>query len=105
MFFEKYHLHKDAKIRNSLLWEYEIEKINWQQMRNVIVQRVIERGRMNDFYAVLNMYELEGVKEAIRQIPFLNNKDLAFICSVFDIKKEELKCYTMKQLKNQHWNS
>ena len=105
MFFEKYHLHKDAKIRNSLLWEYEIEKINWQQMRNVIVQRVIERGRMNDFYAILNMYELEGLKEAIRQIPFLNNKDLAFICSVFDIKKEELKCYTKKQLKNQHWNS
>ena len=105
MFFEKYHLHKDAKIRNSLLWEYEIEKINWQQMRNVIVQRVIERGRMNDFYALLNTYELEGVQEAIRQIPFLNNKDLAFICSVFDIKKEELKCYTKKQLKNQYWNS
>jgi hypothetical protein len=104
MFFEKYHLHTDAKIRNSLLWEYEIEKINWQQMRNVIVQRVIERGRMDDFYAVLNMYELEGVKEAIKQIPFLNNKDLAFVCSVFNIKKEELKCYTKKQLKNQHWN-
>lgn len=105
MFFEKYHLHADAKIRNSLLWEYEIEKINWQQMRNVIVQRVIERGRMDDFYAILNMYELEGVKEAIKQIPFLNNKDLTFVCSVFNIKKEELKCYTKRQLKNQHWNS
>jgi hypothetical protein len=105
MFFEKYHLHTDAKIRKSLLWEYEIEKINWQQMRNVIVQRVIERGRMDDFYAILNMYELEGVKEAIKQIPFLNNKDLTFVCSVFNIKKEELKCYTKRQLKNQHWNS
>jgi hypothetical protein len=105
MFFDKYELNKDAKIRNSLLWEYETEKINWQQMRNVIVQRVIERGRMDDFYAILNLYGLKGVKEAIKQIPYFNQKDLVFVCSVFDIKKEELKCYTKKQLKDLHWNS
>jgi len=105
MFFEKYKLYKESRIRKSLLWEYETDKIDWHKMRNVIVQRVIERGRMNDFYAILNIYELQGVKESIRQIPYLNNKDQAFVCSVFDIKKEELKCYTRKQLKNQHWNS
>jgi len=105
MFFEKYHLHRDAKLRKSLLWEYETEKINWQQMRNIVVQRVIERGRMNDFYAILNRYGIKGVKEAIKQIPYLNNKDLAFVCSVFELNKEELKCYTKKQLKNQHWIS
>ena len=105
MFFDKYYLHKNAKIRNSLFWEYEIEKINWQQMRVIIVQRVVERGRINDFYAILNIYGLKGVKEAIKQIPYLNQKDLAFVCSVFEIKKEELKCYTKKPLKNQLWNS
>lgn len=105
MFFEKYHLHKDAKIRNSLLWEFETDKIDWHQMRNVIVQRVIERGRMNDFYAILNIYGLHGVTDAIKQIHYLNNKDMAFVCSVFEIKKNELTCCNMKQLKNQHWNS
>jgi hypothetical protein len=105
MFFDDYHLHKDAKIRNSLLWEYEPEKINWQQMKEIIVQRVVERGRIDDFYAILNLYGIEGVKATIRQIPYLNPKDLAFVCSVFEIKREELKCYTRKQLKNQHWNS
>lgn len=105
MFFEKYKLHPNAKIRKSLLWEYETDKIDWHQMRNIIVQRVIERGRMNDFYAILNMYGLQGVTEAIKQIHFLNSKDLAFVCSVFDIKKEGLKCYTKKQLKNQLWSS
>lgn len=105
MFFDNYHIHKNAEIRKSLFWEYETEKINWQQMRNIVVQRVIERGRMNDFYAILNLYGLEGVKAAIKQIPFLNNKDLAFVCTVFDIKKEELKCYAKRQLKNPHWIS
>jgi hypothetical protein len=105
MFFDNYYLHKHAKIRNSLFWEYELEKINWHQMREIIVQRVVERGRMNDFYAILNLYGIEGVKEAIKQIPYLNPTDLEFVCSVFEIKKEELKCYTKKLLKNQHWNS
>lgn len=105
MFFDNYQIHADAKIRNSLLWEYELGKINWQQMREIIVQRVIERGRINDFYAILNLYGLEGVKEAIKQIPYFNQKDLTFVCSVFEIKREELKCYTKKPLKIQHWNS
>lgn len=105
MFFKDYRLNKDAKIRESLLWEFETEHINWQLMRNIVVQRVVERGRMNDFYAILNLYHLKGVKDAIRQITSMNNKDIAFVCSVFDLKKEELKCYTKKQLTNQHWNS
>ncbi len=105
MFFDNYKLYKDAKIRNSLLWEYDFDKIDWQQLKDVIIHRVIERGRMNDFYAILNLYGIDGVKEAIKRIPFLNPKDMAFVCSIFDIKKEDLKCYSRKQLKNQHWNS
>ena len=105
MFFDNYNLHKDAKIRNTLFWEYDFDKIDWQQMKGLIVQRVIERGRMDDFYAILNLYGMEGVKEAIKQIPYLNPKDMTFVCYVFEIKKEDLKCFTKKQLKNQHWNS
>jgi hypothetical protein len=105
MYFDDYNLHKDAKIRDSLFWEYEFRKINWQEMKVVIVQRVIERGRMEDFYAIINLYGIEGVKETIKQIPYLNPKDIVFVSSVFEIKKEDLKCYSKKQLKNQHWNS
>lgn len=105
MFFKDYRLYKHAKIRESLLWEYQTDHINWQQMRNVVVQRVIERGRIDDFYAILNLYQLKGVKDAIRQIPSMNNKDIAFVCSVFNLKKEDLKCYIKKQLTPQHWNS
>ncbi|NDV59596.1 hypothetical protein [Bacteroides sp. 519] len=105
MFFDNYNQHKDAKVRPSLLWEYDMEGFDWQEMRTVVVQRVIERGRMDDFYAILNMYGLEGVKIAIKEIPYLNPKDKAFVCNIFEIKKEELKCYIKKQFSHQHWNS
>lgn len=105
MFFDNYNLHQNAKIRKTLLWDYNPDRINWKDMQVVVVQRVIERGRPNDFYAMLNLYGLEGVKDAIKQIAYLNAKDLSFVCSVFNLKKEDLKCYTKQQSMIQHWNS
>lgn len=105
MFFDKYKLYPDAQVRKSLLWEYDPDQIDWQSMKTLIVQRVVERGRLSDFYAILNLYGPEGVKEAIRQIPYLNSKDLSFVSTVFGLRKEELKCYIKKQSKPQHWNS
>ena len=104
MFFDNYKQHKTARIRESLLWEYDLSRFDWQAMRLIVVQRVVERGRMEDFYALLNMYGIEGVIESIKEIPVMSPKDMSFVCSVFDIKKEELKCYLRRQSHPQHWN-
>ena len=98
MFFDNYKLHKKAQVRPSLLWEYEVENFDWDAMRNIVLQRVIERGRLDDFYALINLYGLNGVKEGIKNIPYLHVKDRAFVCAVFGLKKHELKCYTQKRL-------
>jgi hypothetical protein len=105
MFFDNYQNHQEARLRTSLFWEYELEDIDWIAMRTLVLQRVIERGRMDDFYAALNLYGLNGFKEGIKNIPYLNAKDIAFVCTVFGIKKRELKCYIQKQLRQKHWNS
>lgn len=103
--FEDYHSHQGAVVRPSLLWEYDLNRFDWQSMRNIVVQRVLERGRMDDFYAILNLYGEEGVKDALRNIPYMNDKDMNFACIAFNLKKEELKCFTRKQSRPQHWNS
>ena len=105
MLFEDYLNHKNAEVRTTLLWEYDLSNFDWQKMRNEVVQRVLERGRMDDFYAILNLYGLEGVKAALREIPYMNDKDMNFACVAFDVRKEELKCYTRKQSMPLHWNS
>lgn len=82
-----------------------MDRFDWQAMKTLVVQRVIERGRLDDFYAMLNMYGLESVKESIKKIPTMNAKDMSFVCNVFEIRKEDLLCYTKKQSAQQHWNS
>ena len=105
MFFKDYKANANAKIRESLLWEFQNKDVDFGEMKTTVVQRVIERGRMNDFYAILNLYGENEVKAIIKNISYLNNKDIAFVCAIFNLKREDLKCYIKKQLQTQHWNS
>ena len=89
---------KDIQISKSILWEYDLSDFAWYDMRTIVMQRVIERGWINDFYAAIRIYGgISNVKEIIKDITSLSDKDMTFVCSVFDLEKEDLKCYTRKQ--------
>lgn len=89
----------EPKVRQSLLWEYDLSGFDWQYMRALVVERVIERGRDEDYYAMFALYGgIEGVRQIIQdEVLNLSDKDIAFICTAFNLKKEELKCYIRKQ--------
>ncbi len=105
MYFDDYKDFPDAILNPKLLWEYRLSEFDYHDMRNVVVQRVIERGWPSDWYFILNYYGIDGVKEAIKNIAYLNDKDQNFVCHQFDIPLTSMKCYEKKQLTNQHWNS
>ncbi|HPS84770.1 MAG TPA: hypothetical protein PLA88_10650 [Bacteroidales bacterium] len=98
MYFDNWQEHQPCTVTPSLLWEYNINNFDWNKMRIVVVQRVIERGWLNDFYAILQLYGgMENIRGIIREIPHLSDKDITFVCAFFGLKKEELKCCTPKQ--------
>lgn len=102
MFFSDFHLYKNTSIRHSLLWEYDMSNFDWFKYRQIVVQRVIERGNRDDFYAALNLYGMDSFKEAIKNIPSMHAKDASFVHQVFQIPLSELKCYTQKQQHPKH---
>lgn len=106
MFIEDYNSHKDAKLNTTLLWEFDLEASDFSHpgMRRIIVERVVERGAPEDWYAILNMYGVELVKSTIKELPYMNHKDSNFVSLIFDIPKNEMKCYTKKQWRIAHWN-
>jgi hypothetical protein len=105
MFFDGFENFPEATINASLLWEYDISRVDFKGMRDVIVQRVIERGWPNDWYAMLNLYGVKDVKEAIKNIPYLNQKDMNFVSKQFNIPLSAMKCYKKGQLAIAHWKS
>ncbi len=93
-------------ISKKLLWEYDPSTIDWFRMKHIVVTRVIERGWMNDFYAAIRLYGgMDNFKQIIKELPYLSDKDMDFVCKIFELKKEELLCYTRKQLRMKHLNS
>lgn len=93
-------------ISPTLLWEYDLSSFDWWKSRKIVVQRVIERGWLSDYYAALNLYGgMEPFREIIKEVPTLSERDQQFVCSVFHLKKEELRCYTRKLLRERHLNS
>lgn len=96
MFFNENIKYENAKIDKRLLWEFNVDdNFEWQNMKHLVVQRVVEQGKKEDFYALFNLYGgIEGVKNIIKEIEFLNKKDMNFVSIIFNIRKENLKCYT-----------
>jgi hypothetical protein len=105
IYLEDYKKHPDAKINPSLLWEYDLSNFDFQQLRNIVVQRVIERGWPDDWYAALNLYGENGIKDAIKKIPYLNDKDINFVSKAFQVPLSKMKCYKKKRSQQAHWNS
>ncbi len=105
MYFDRYKDHSNATLNPSLLWEYDMSAFDFQKMRNVVVQRVVERGWPDDWYAALNMYGDNGMIEAIKALPYLNDKDMYFVSAIFEIPLPDMKCYEKKQSRQAHWNS
>jgi hypothetical protein len=105
LYLSDYKKHPRATINPSLLWEYDLSEFDYQQMRNMVVQRVIERGWPSDWHAALNLYGEEGMKEAIKSIPYMNDKDMNFVSKAFEIPLSKMKCYKKKQSQLAHWNS
>lgn len=95
MFFNEFEKYKDAKLDTRLLWDFNVdENFEWNNMKRLVVERVIELGGKEDYYAIFKMYGgINGVKEIIKNIEFLSKKDMNFVSIIFKIKLEDLKCY------------
>jgi len=97
----------DAKIPSYLLWDMDMKNFDWEKCKSIVVERVIERGLPEDFYTLFKMYGgVEKVREIAKNIRhFRWERDIAFTCMIFDIKKEEMECYKRKQLREAYLNS
>jgi hypothetical protein len=97
----------NPQVSSHLLWDINPAEIDWYAMKKLIVQRVLERGTVEDFYAIFRLYGgIEGVREIIKEIPaVLSPRDETFALRVFHLKKEDLQCYTRKRLREEHLNS
>ena len=94
-------------IPKRLLWDVDWNNFDMQKNKKMVVQRVIEYGLPEDYYAMFKLYGgVSGVRKIIKEIPhFRYPRDISFVCMTFNLKKEDLECYKRKQLREERMNS
>lgn len=105
MYFDDFKNHPGATLNPHLLWEYKLSDFDFDEMRSVVIQRVIERGWPGDWYFILNKYGVDVIKATIKELAYLNDKDMNFVSHQFDIPLTSMKCYEKKRSMNTHWSS
>ena len=80
-----------------LFWDVDIAKLEMDKNMRLLAERVIQRGNRDDLDKLLSHYGKKEVAEILKQLPWMNEKDMAFVHVFFDIPYNEMKCYTKRQ--------
>ena len=93
-------------IPKRLLWDVDIQRFDFQKGRALVAERVVERGDIEDFYAMFSLYGgVDGVRDIYKnEVRELSSRALAFICIAFNLKKEEMRCYIRRRSKAIPWD-
>jgi hypothetical protein len=87
-----------------LFWEFTYDEMDWQKDNAIIIERVVERGSPEEWQEMIRFYGQKKVKNVIKnEITYLTDKAIRKVTTFFDLKPEELKCYTRKQLRQKLW--
>lgn len=80
-----------------LFWDVDPETIDDCAHCRYIIQRVLERGTLEDIRATITHYTLPRLIAEARQLPSLDPVTLAFAACLGNVKKESFRCYTSRQ--------
>ncbi len=74
----------------NLFWDTPIEKIDTEKHKNYIIERVLSRGLLSDFYFLLQLYTSDEITDAVKKSKVLDKKTVNFCSHYFKIPVNEL---------------
>jgi hypothetical protein len=93
-----------SSLSKTLFWDVNISTIDPGKHAPYIIDRVLQRGTMDDFKKILSYYSKEKVGEIATGLRYLDKVALAFCAAYFNIPKTKFRCYAERQLHPTHWN-
>ncbi len=92
-------------LNKSLFWDIDTATLDYQKHARFIIERVLTRGNWTDWQVLKSFYGLQKICDEALQIRYLDKKTLNFCSVLFNINKEEFRCYTTVQSIREHWSS
>ncbi len=65
-------------IRKHLLWDFDINTFDFIKGAAIVIERVVQRGDMSDWKAIIQLYGKNAILELVRANKQIAQKDKAF---------------------------
>ena len=88
-----------------LFWDVDLEKFDLEKHKVQMIQKVLEFGKINDWNLLKKYYGLETIKNVSLDLRSMDAVTLSFVSTIFNIDKEEFRCYKHRLLVQNYWNS
>ncbi len=85
-----------------LFWD--IKHLNPEQNKTIIIERVFNRGNLDDLKIIINIFGLETIKTEIVKAGFLDKKTLNWASFFLNIPETNFRCYKKIQSTKTHWS-
>lgn len=87
----------------SLFWDCNLKPENYHQYPSLIVDRVVHRGTLEDWNLMKSLFGIEGIKNELLKLKYLNPRVLRSMAKLFDIQASEFRCYKLRGVMPTHW--
>jgi hypothetical protein len=82
-----------ARLSKYLFWDCDTDTLDPNIDRNLILERVFSRGTENDEKEVFGYYGKNIIKEAVLTVKHFDKKTLNYLSIIFNVSKEDFRCY------------
>jgi hypothetical protein len=65
-------------INSALLWEYDLDTFNYEKSYKIVIERVLERGNLEEWREMVKLYSTEQILETIEWSAQLDKRDKEF---------------------------
>ena len=95
---------KVLNVPRSFFWDWDYERIDWENHAVSIIDRVLERGSHEDWETLIDFYGRERVVNVIvEEIGYMWDHVIEDVCAYFNLQKESLRSYKKKQTIPRTW--
>lgn len=81
-----------------IFWDVNFEQIDYDAKANFVIERVFERGDIDDIRQCRRYYGDEKVTDALLHAKYLPLHTIHFASAIIDKSLNKFRCYTLRQL-------
>ena len=86
-----------------IFWDVDFDKLDYDKRANFIIERVFDRGDVEDIRQCRRYYGDEKISGALTNAKWLMKRTVYLAMAILNNDITDYRCYKLAQLNPQHW--